>query len=113
MHAGEEMYSIHISFYLLAEYVRRISTNYDTVNVELTGPHSHFEEVRLEPNSAYETVPNSTFTNDPQYEEIGGGVTKSGDVAMEENPAYQPLNVTSTAKTKEGPTYQNVRVASS
>ena len=46
---------------------------YDTVNIELTGPHSHFEEVKLESNPAYETVPNSTSTNDPQYEEIGGG----------------------------------------
>ena len=106
------MYTIHISFYFLAGYVRRVSTNYDTVNVELTGPHSHFEEVKLEPNPAYETVPNSTSTDDPQYEEIRGSVTKSGDVAMEENPAYQPLNATCTAKTKEGPTYQNVRVAS-
>ena len=112
MHAGEEMYSIHISFYFLVEYVRRASTNYDTVTVELTGPHSHFEEVKLEANPAYETVPNSTSTDDPQYEEIGGCVTMSEDVAMEENPAYQPLNATCTAKTREGPTYQNVRVAS-
>ena len=104
MHAGEEMCSIHISFYFLTGYVRRVSTNYDTVTVELTGPHSHFEEVKLEPNPAYETVPKSTSTNDPQYEEIRGGVTKGGDIAMEENPAYQPLNA--------GPTYQNVQVAS-
>ena len=104
MHAGEEMCCLHISFYFLAGYVRRVSTNYDTVNVELTGSHSHFEEVKLEPNPAYETVPKSTSTNDPQYEEIRGGVTKGGDVAMEENPAYQPLNA--------GPTYRNVRVAS-
>ena len=104
------MYSIHISFYFLAGYVRRVSSNYD--NVEFTGPHSHFEEVKLEPNPAYETVPNSASTDDPQYEEIGEDVTNSGDVAMEENPAYQPLNATCTAKTKERPTYQNVRVAS-
>ena len=106
------MYSIHISFYFLAGYVRRVSTIYDTVDVELTGPHSHFEEVKLEPNPAYETVPNSTSTDDHQYEEIGGGVTNSRDVAMEENPAYQPLNAICTPKTKEGPTYQNVQVAS-
>ena len=81
--------------------------------MELTGPHSDTEEVKLEPNPAYETVPKSTSTNDPQYEEIGRGVAKSGDVAMEENPAYQPLDATCTAKTKDGPTYQNVQVASS
>ena len=97
----------------MAGYVRRVSTNYDSVNVELTGTHSHFEEVNLESNSAYATVPKSTSTDDPQYEEIGRGVSKSGDVAMEENPAYQPLNATCTPKMKEGPTYQNVHVASS
>ena len=75
-------------------------------NMELTGPHSHFEEVKLESNPAHETVLKPTSTNEPQYEEHGGGVTNSGDVAMEENPAYQ-----SCTTKLEGPSYQNVVTA--
>ena len=83
------------------------STNY---NMELTGPHSHFEEVKLESNPAHETVLKPTSTNEPQYEECGGGVTNSGDVALEENPAYQSLDAACTTKL-EGPSYQNVVTA--
>ena len=102
-------------YFHLAGQVRRISAHYCNVNVELTGPHSDTEAVRLEPNPAYEAVP-ATFPNDPLYEECRGGVTRSGNVV--ENPAYQSLNAICTSKTKEepkmkdGPIYQNVRVAS-
>ena len=58
--------------------------------MELKGPHSHFEEVKLESNPAYEMVLKPTPTNEPQYEECGGGVTNH--VAMEENPAYQSVD---------------------
>ena len=78
--------------------------------MELTGPHSHFEEVKLESNPAHETVLKPTSTNEPQYEECGGGVTNSGDVAMEENPAHQSLDAACTTKL-EGLTYQNVVTA--
>ena len=86
---------------------RSDSTYYDSVNMELKGPHSHFEEVKLESNPAYEAVSKPTSTNEPQYEECGGGVTNSGGVAMEENPAYQSLDAACTTKL-EGPSYQNV-----
>ena len=107
----EEMY---LHFHLAGE-VRRISAHHCNVNVELTGPHSDTEAVRLEPNPAYETVP-STSPNDPLYDECRGGVTRSGNVV--ENPAYQSLNAICTSKTeegpkmKDGPIYQNIRVVS-
>ena len=85
--------------------VRGDSTYYD--NVKLKGPHSHFEEVKLESNPAYETVLKPTSTNELQYEECEGGVTNTGAVAMEENPAYQSLDAVCTTKL-EGPSYQNV-----
>ena len=104
----EEMY-LHFH---LAE-VRRISAHHRNVNVELPGPYSHTEAVRLEPNPAYETVPFTT-ANDPhaQYEEVRGGVACCGHVSMVENPAYQSLNATCTTKTKDSCTYQNVQIAS-
>ena len=60
--------------------------------MELKGVHSHFEEVKLEPNPAYGEVSPSKAPTEPQpYEEFVaiGGVTSGGDVTMEENPAYQ------------------------
>ena len=86
---------------------RSDSTYYDNINMELKGPHSHFEEVKLESTPAYETMLKPISTNEPQYEECGGGVTNSWDVAMEENPAYQSLDAACTTKL-EGPSYQNV-----
>ena len=67
-------------------------TYYENVNMELKGPHSHFEEVKLESNPAYEMVSKPTSADEPQYEECGGGVTNHGNVAMEENPAYQSVD---------------------
>ena len=72
-------------------------------NVELKGPHSHSEDVKLEPNPAYEMVLKPTFTNEPQYEECGEGVT-SVSVAMEVNPAYQSVDAECPIKSEE-PTY--------
>ena len=69
-------------------------------NVELKGPHSHSEEVKLEPNPAYEMVLKPTSTNEPQYEECGGGVT-SVSVAMEVNPAYQSVGAECPIKSEE------------
>ena len=60
--------------------------------MELKGVHSHFEEVKLEPNPAYGEVPPSKAPTEPQpYEEFVavGGVTSGSDVTMEVNPAYQ------------------------
>ena len=60
--------------------------------MELKGVHSHFEDVKLEPNPAYGEVSPSKAPTEPQpYEEFVaiGGVTSGDDVTMEENPAYQ------------------------
>ena len=91
--------------------------------MELKGVHSHFEDVKLEPNPAYGEVTLSQAQTEPQpYEEfvaIGSGT--SSDVAMEENPAYQPadpqpdeyvVGVTSgDAATEESPAYQSLDAA--
>ena len=74
----------------------------------LEGPHSHFEEVQVEANPAYVEVAKPASTTEPQYEECGGGVTNGGDVAMEENPAYQSVKVVHSNKIEE-PAYQNVQ----
>ena len=75
--------------------------------MELKNPHFQFEEVKLETNPAYETVTKPKSTNESQYEECGGGVTSIGAVAMEENPAYQPVEAACIAKPEES-VYQNV-----
>ena len=56
----------------------------------MKSPNSHYDEVEMRPH----TVPksDSKFTSQGQYEECGGGVTSS-DVALEENPAYQSVDV--------------------
>ena len=70
--------------------------------MELKGVHSHFEDVKLEPNPAYGEVSPSKAPTEPQpYEEFVGGVTSSGDVAMEENPAYQSVDATTVPQTGE------------
>ena len=58
------------------------------VNVEMKGVHSHFEDVKLEPNPAYGEVTLSQPQTEPQpYEEfVAKGGVNSDNVAMEENP---------------------------
>ena len=58
------------------------------------GPNSHYAEMEVGTYSISKSL--SKSTTEPQYEECGGGVTSS-NVAMEENPAYQSLDV-ATAK---------------
>ena len=96
-------------------------SSYDDVKVELKGVHSHFEDVKLEPNPAYGEVTPSQAQTEPQpYEEFVaiGGVT-SQSVAMEENPDYQAaepqqyervVGVTSSDRVamEENPAYQSV-----
>ena len=85
----------------------RSDSSYESTSVALKGPHSQYDEVKLESNPAYAELVRPTFTNEPQYEECGGGVTNSGVVAMEENPAYQSVGAEHFTKAEE-PTYQNV-----
>ena len=81
----------------------RGDSTYENGDVELKDPHSHSEEVKLEPNPAYEMVSKPTSTNEPQYEECGGGVT-SVSVAMEVNPAHQSVDAVCPIESEE-PTY--------
>ena len=57
-------------------------TYYENANLELKGPHSHFEEAKLESSPAYEKVLKPTSSNEPQYEECGGGVTNNREIAV-------------------------------
>ena len=79
-------------------------SSYDDVKVELKGVHSHFEEVKLEPNPAYGEVSPSKAPTEPQpYEEflaIGGG-TSGDDVAVEEKSAHQSVDTTTATQTGE------------
>ena len=52
--------------------------------------NTHYDDVELEPHSHLKTGTKTTV--EPQYEVCGGGVT-STDLVMEENPAYQPVDV--------------------
>ena len=96
-------------------------SSYDDVKVELKGVHSHFEDVKLEPNPAYGEMSPSKAPTEPQpYEEFVAieGVTSGGDVTMEENPAYQSAEpqpyecvggvTSSNIAMKENPAYQSV-----
>ena len=58
----------------------------------MKGPNTgtHYDDVELEPHSHLKT--STKTTAEPQYELCGGGVT-STDLVMEENPAYQPVDV--------------------
>ena len=79
------------------------------VKVELNG--SHFEDVKLEPNPAYDEVTPSQAQTEPQLSEEFipiGGVT-SDSVAMEENPAYQSVDTAAPSyQAVEPPQYENV-----
>ena len=57
------------------------------------GPDSHYDEVEMEPKGDFlpELGPSNPPT-EPQHEMYAVGVT-STDVAMEENPAYQSMDV--------------------
>ena len=57
-------------------------------NVDAEGPLSHLHH------------PKDTSTTEPQNEEHGGAMTSS-DIVMEENPAYQPLEI-ATAHLRTG-----------
>ena len=68
----------------------RGDSNYESM--ELRGPHSQYVEVKLEANPAYANILKLTSSNEPVYSECGPDVTNSGDVRMEENPAYQSVD---------------------
>ena len=54
------------------------------------GPNSQYAEMEMGTYSLSKS--HSKSTTEPQYEECGGGVTSSS-VAIEENPAYQSVDV--------------------
>ena len=56
----------------------------------MKGPNSHYEEVEM--GLRHLPKSHSKSTSEPQYEVCDGGVT-SKNVAMEENPAYQSVDI--------------------
>ena len=56
------------------------------------GPISHYDEMEMRIESR--NLPKSHYksTAEPQYEMCGGGMT-STDLTMEENPAYQSVDI--------------------
>ena len=61
-----------------------------SVSAGMKGPQSHYDDVDLGLHSHLKT--HSKTTVEPQYELCGGGVT-STDLVLEENPAYQSVDV--------------------
>ena len=61
-----------------------------SVSKAVKDPNYHYADVEMESRN----LPKSHFksTTEPQYEECGGGVISS-NVAIEENPAYQSVDV--------------------
>ena len=53
-------------------------------------PKYHYADVEMESHNLPKS--RSKSTTEPQYEECGGGVISS-TVAMEDNPAYQSVDV--------------------
>ena len=53
-------------------------------------PNYHYADVEMESQGLPKS--HSKSTTEPQYEECGGGVI-SNNVAMEDNPAYQSVDV--------------------
>ena len=54
------------------------------------GPNYHYAEVKIGSHNLPKS--HSKFTTEPQYEKCGGGVISS-NVAIEENPAYQSVDI--------------------
>ena len=61
-----------------------------SVSKAVKGPKYHYADVEMESHNLPKSQ--SKSTTEPQYEECGGGVISS-NVAMEENPAYQSVDV--------------------
>ena len=59
----------------------------------MKGPNSHYDEVEMGPQSLPKS--HSKSATELQYGVCGGGVT-STDLAMEENPAYESVDVAAT-----------------
>ena len=63
-----------------------------SIIVHMNGPKSHLDEVKMGPHSEVRVKAHFKFTTDVQYEGCRQGVTSS-DVAIEENPAYQSVDL--------------------
>ena len=61
-----------------------------SISAGMKSPQSHYDDVDLGLHSHLKT--STKTTSEPQYEVCGGGVT-STDLVMEENPAYQSVDV--------------------
>ena len=63
-----------------------------SVSKAVKDPNYHYADVEMESHNLPKS--HSKFTTEPQYEECGGVI--SSNVAMEDNPAYQSVNLTAS-----------------
>ena len=73
-----------VSSYFVCIGIRKLSAMLKATQ----GLHSHYDEVNMEPYS--ESIIQNFY--EAQCEECGEGVT-SNDVAMEDNPAHESMNL--------------------
>ena len=84
--------SLHIeNISTIASYVSVGNRKLSATLKDRKGPNSHYDEVEMVP----ESLPKSQSKSTAEYDVCGGGVT-STDLAMQENPAYQSVDVTAT-----------------
>ena len=77
---------MHICIYDIIIEVQKLSS----VSKVMKDPKYHYADVEMESHNLPRS--HSKSTTEPQYDECGGGVISS-NVAMEENPAYQSVDV--------------------
>ena len=77
---------MHIRIYNIIIGIQKLSSMLKVVK----DPKYHYADVEME--SHHLPKSHSKSTTEPQYEECGGGVTSS-NVAMEDNPAYQSVDL--------------------
>ena len=76
---------------LLFSYLYNIGIQkLSSVKKVMKDPNYHYADVEMESYNLPKS--HSKSTTEPQYEECGGGVISS-NVAMEENPAYQSVDL--------------------
>ena len=92
-------YNIYSQFWLLLCYIGNVGYLYNifigiqkmsSILKAMKDPNYHYDNMEMESHNLPKS--HSKSTTEPQYEECRGGVTSS-NVAMEENPAYQSVDV--------------------
>ena len=77
---------MHIRIYNIIIEIQKLSSMLKVVK----DPKYHYDNMEMESHSLPKS--HSKSTTEPQYEDCGGGVISS-NVAMEDNPAYQSVDI--------------------